>query len=75
MRFGLLARIQDFAWDTFLLVLRWALLAYLIQAGMIEYVFVHNHASGPPLVVVTLMLAMFAITIPTAIAAGRRRRL
>jgi hypothetical protein len=46
VRFGLLARIQDFAWDTFLLVLRWALLAYLIQAGMIEYVLVHNHASG-----------------------------
>jgi hypothetical protein len=35
---------------------------------MIEYVFVHNHASGGPLVVVTLMLVMFAITIPTVIA-------
>jgi hypothetical protein len=64
----MLARVQDFAWDTFFLVLRWALLAYLIQAGMIEYVFVHNHASGAPLVVVTLMLVMFAITIPTVIA-------
>ena len=52
----------------FFLVLRWALLAYLIQPGMIEYVFVHNHASGAPLVVVTLMLVMFAITIPTVIA-------
>jgi hypothetical protein len=64
----MLARVQDFAWDPFFLVIRWALLAYLIQAGMIEYVFVHNHASGAPLVVVTLMLVMFAITIPTVIA-------
>jgi len=64
----MLARVRDFAWDTFFLVLRWALLAYLIQAGMIEYVFVHNHASGAPLVVVTLMLVMFAITIPNVIA-------
>ena len=46
MCFGVLARIQDSAWDTFFLVLGWALLAYLIQAGMIEYVLVHNHASG-----------------------------
>ena len=64
----MLARVRDFAWDTFLLVGRWALLAYVIQAGMIEYAFVHNHASGAPLVVVTLMLVMFAITIPTVIA-------
>jgi drug/metabolite transporter (DMT)-like permease len=64
----MLVRVRDFAWDTFFLVGRWALLAYLIQAGMIEFAFVHNHASGPPLVVVTLMLVMFAITIPTVIA-------
>jgi hypothetical protein len=64
----LLAGVGDFAWDTFFLVGRWALLAYLFQAGMIEFAFVHNHASGAPLVVVTLMLVMFAITIPTVIA-------
>ena len=64
----LLAGVPDFAWDTFFLVGRWALLAYVFQAGMIEFAFVHNHASGAPLVVVTLMLVMFAITIPTVIA-------
>jgi len=64
----MLARVRDFAWDTFFLVGRWALLAYLIQASMIEFAFVHNHASGPALVVVTLMLMMFAMTIPTVIA-------
>ena len=66
--FIMLARVRDFAWDTFFLVGRWALLAYVVQAGMIEFAFVHNHASGLPLVVVTLMLVMFAITIPTVIA-------
>ena len=64
----MLARVRNFAWETFFRVVRWALLAYLIQASMIEYVFVHNHASGAPLVVVTLMLVMFAITIPSVIA-------
>jgi hypothetical protein len=64
----MLARVRNFAWETFFRVLRWALLAYLIQASMIEYVFVHNHASGAPLAVVTMMLVMFAITIPTVIA-------
>jgi hypothetical protein len=64
----LLARLPDFAWATFFLVGRWALVAYVIQAGMIEYAFVHNHASGTPLVVVTLLLVMFALNVPLIIA-------
>jgi hypothetical protein len=64
----MLGRVRDFAWDTFFLVGRWALLAYVTQAGMIEFAFVHNHARGAPLVVVTVMLVMFAITIPIVIA-------
>src|SRR5664280_1762728 len=39
-----------------------------VIAVMSEFAFVHNHAGGAPLVVVTLMLVMFAITIPTVIA-------
>lgn len=64
----LLSRLREFAWDKFFLVGRWALAAYVVQAGMIEYAFVHNDASGAPLVVVTLMLVMFAVSVPLIIS-------
>jgi hypothetical protein len=59
-----LARIQHFAWNTFFLVGKWALLAYGIIAGMLEYVFVFDHTRGSILLVLTLMLAIFAVNIP-----------
>ena len=63
-----LARVQDFAWGTFFLVGRWALLAYAIIAGMLEYVFVFDHTRGSILVVLSLMLAIFAVNIPMLLA-------
>jgi len=66
--FVLLARLKDFAWGRFFLVVRWALLAYTISAGMIEFAFVKNHTRGAPLVVVSLMLVIFACNVPLLIA-------
>jgi hypothetical protein len=63
-----LARVQGFAWRRFFQVGRWALLAYVVTAGMIEYVFIHNHLSGGPLVVLTLSLVVFAVHVPMLIA-------
>ena len=62
------ARLPDFAWARFRLVFGWALLAYVVQAGMIGYAFVHNHVSGSPLVVIMLLLVMFALDVPFVIA-------
>jgi hypothetical protein len=62
-----LARVPDFAWDRFFAVARWALLAYVVVAGMIEFAFVRDHMSGGPLVILTLSLAVFAIHVPTLI--------
>jgi hypothetical protein len=59
----LLSRHPGFAWPIFFQVARWALLAYVVIAGMIEYAFVHNQASGAPLLVVSLMLVMFALDV------------
>ncbi len=64
----LLLRWRPFAWATFSLVARWALLAYVISAGMIEFSFLRNHASGGPLLVVSLMLVLFAVDVPMIIA-------
>jgi hypothetical protein len=62
-----LARVDGFAWTRFFEVARWALLAYAIIAGMIEYVFLRNHTSGGPLVVLTLALVVFAVHVPVLI--------
>ncbi|HEX3616994.1 MAG TPA: hypothetical protein VHU61_10680 [Solirubrobacteraceae bacterium] len=60
-----ITRVKDFAWDQFLAVARWSLLAYLVIGGMIEFVFVHNHVRGGTLVVLSLSLLIFAIHVPT----------
>jgi hypothetical protein len=64
----LLARIENFAWPRFRQVATWALLAYLVIAGMIEYAFVYDHTRGAQLLVMTLMLALFMLNVPVLIA-------
>jgi hypothetical protein len=64
---GLLARVKGFAWTRFFAVARWALLAYFVTAGMIEYVFLQNHVSGGTLLVLTLSLVVYAVHVPTLI--------
>ena len=63
-----LTRIRPFAWPTFVKVFKWALLAYIIESGMIEFAFVRDHTRGASLVIVTLMLCVFALSVPTTIA-------
>ena len=65
---GLLTQLKDFAWPTFMKVFKWELLAYVIVSGMIELAFVHDHMRGSSLVVVTLMLVVFAVSVPTTSA-------
>jgi hypothetical protein len=64
----LLARQREFAWGRFFQVARWALLAYLVIAGMIEYAFVYDHTRGAVLVVMTLMLVVFTLAPPVLLA-------
>ncbi|HLI59531.1 MAG TPA: hypothetical protein VKV21_07670 [Solirubrobacteraceae bacterium] len=63
-----LSRVRGFAWERFLQIGRWALLAYAITAGMIEYAFVRDHVSGGALVVLTLSIAVYAVHVPMLIA-------
>lgn len=62
-----LARVEGFAWHRFFEVGRWALLAYCVTAGLIEFVFVRNNVRGGTLVVLTLSLIVYAIHVPTLI--------
>ncbi|HEY4451578.1 MAG TPA: hypothetical protein VGN13_08290 [Solirubrobacteraceae bacterium] len=63
-----LARVSGFAWARFFAIARWAFLAYVLIAAMIEYAFLRNHLSGGPLVVLTLSLLVFAVHVPVLIS-------
>ncbi len=64
----LLSRIEPFNWRVFRQVAGWVLLAYGLIAGMLEYVFIYDHTRGTQLLILTLMLAVFAVNIPMLIA-------
>lgn len=64
----MLSRLRGFAWGTFFVVCRWSVVGYLVIAGMLEYVFVRNDTRGTPLVLMTLMLALYAVAVPLLFA-------
>lgn len=64
---GTLVTQRRFAWTTFRRVWGWALLAYAVSGGMIEFAFLHNHVSGTPLVLLTVMLLLFVLDVPLII--------
>lgn len=63
-----LTRVREFAWHTFFTVAGWTLAAYTVIAGMLELVFTLDHTPGTLLLVLTLMLAIFAVDIPLLLA-------
>jgi hypothetical protein len=64
----LLVGLKDFSRTTFLKVFKWAIFADLVTAAMIEFAFVRDHTSGASLLIVTCMLAVFTLSVPTTIA-------
>lgn len=64
----MLSRIRPFAWGTFFLVMKWALLAYAVIAGMLEFVFIRDHTPGTTMAVLTATLVVFAVDVPTILA-------
>ena len=62
-----LRRVPGFAWPRFMDVAKWALLAYTVTAGLIEFAFLRNGLRGGPLVVLTLSLVVYAVHVPMLI--------
>lgn len=60
----LLARLRHFAWRRFWQVAGWALAAYVVVAGMIEYAIVYDGTHGGVLALMTALLLVFAVDIP-----------
>jgi hypothetical protein len=69
----LLSRVQQFAWSTFRAVAGWALVAYIVIAGMLEFVFLYDHVSGGVLLLLTLSLVSFAVNVPLLLGFGVAR--
>ncbi|MGH7691166.1 MAG: hypothetical protein ACRENY_08720 [Candidatus Dormibacteria bacterium] len=65
---AMLLRIREFAWDRFWQVGGWALLAYVVISGMIEYVLLMDQTSGALLALFTITLVIFAVDIPIVLA-------
>jgi hypothetical protein len=64
----LLSRVRPFAWPTFFLVFRWGLVAYLVIAGLLGYVFIRDHTPGATMAVLGATLAVFALDVPVILA-------
>lgn len=64
----MLSRAAGFPWSRFVEVGKWALLAYAITAGLIEYAFLRDGMTGGPLIVLTLSIIVYAVHVPVLIA-------
>jgi len=64
----LLVSVKDFSRTTFFKVFKWAIFADLVTAALIEFAFVRDHTNGESLLIVTGMLAVFTLSVPTTIA-------
>jgi hypothetical protein len=62
-----LSRVKGFPWRRFVDVAKWALLAYAITAGLIEYSFLQNGLRGGALLVLSLSLVVYAVHVPMLI--------
>ena len=65
---ALLSRVRPFAWPVFFLVFRWALVAYLVIAGLLGFVFVRDHTPAATLAVLVATLVVFAVDVPLILA-------
>ena len=62
------SRVADFAWRVFFVVARWALLGYLVIAGMIELVFIVDNTPAAQLATLTAGLAVFVLDVTLILA-------
>jgi hypothetical protein len=60
----MVVRLREFAWGSFFVVVKWASLAYLVIAGILEFVFVYDGTRGTMLALLTASLVVFAVDIP-----------
>jgi hypothetical protein len=60
--------LKNFSRKTFMKVFKWAIFADLITAAMIEFAFVRDQTRGASLFIVTCMLVVFTLSVPTTIA-------
>jgi uncharacterized membrane protein YfcA len=70
---ALVGSLEHFSRSSFHTVAGWALLAYVVIGGMIEFVFLRNHTSGEELALLTWGLALFVLDVPLLLGFGVAR--
>jgi cytochrome bd-type quinol oxidase subunit 2 len=65
---ALILRINPFARRRFFQVSKWLLLAYVVIAGMLEYVFIYDGVRGGTLAVLSGSLVIFGVNAPLIVA-------
>jgi len=60
-------RVEGFPWGRFFAVAKWSALSYVVIGGLLLFVFLRNHVSGGPLVILALSLVVFAVHVPILI--------
>jgi hypothetical protein len=60
----MLTRLREFAWSRFVQVGGWALLAYLVIVGLLEFVLLIDQTRGALLALLTVILLIFALDTP-----------
>ncbi len=65
---SMLARVGPFSWRVFRLVASRQLLVELVIAGMLEFIFIRDHMPARILVVFSLLVAVFCLTVALLIA-------
>jgi hypothetical protein len=65
---AMMISIRPFAWFRFRQVFAVALVAYVIQGGMIEWAFAKNHTPAGPMTALTIGIVVFSTIVPMMIA-------
>jgi hypothetical protein len=60
----LIGSLDNFSRSSFHTITTYALLAYVVIGGMIEYTFIRNHVSGEELALLTWGMALFIVDVP-----------
>ncbi|NNN20647.1 MAG: hypothetical protein HKL80_01420 [Acidimicrobiales bacterium] len=64
----LLASLRDISWKIFFQVDKWAIVAELVIASILEFVFVYDGTRGVMLVIMSFLLFLFALNVATILS-------
>ncbi len=68
MNIVLLISLKDISWKIFFQVGRWAIVAELVIASILEFVFIYDGTRGVMLIIMSFLLFLFALNVATILS-------